>query len=240
MQRKSWLLLVCLNIFGQVSFEVASIKPHPEPITYSADARINGTLVTATASTLLDLITDAYGVRYDQISGGPGWMKTDHFDVAARAAGEKAITMDQMRQMLQSLLADRFQLKFHREMKEVPMWDLVVAKNGPKLKAFDPEGRLGGIVGNLGSMHMAVAKGTMEQLAQRLAGNGAGRPVQDKTGLVAYYSYTLDWTNGTPAFDSDARTLFDALQEQLGLKLESTKGFAEAIIIDHAERPTEN
>jgi uncharacterized protein (TIGR03435 family) len=125
-------------------------------------------------------------------------------------------------------------------MKEVPMWDLVVAKTGPKLKAFDPEGHLGGISAANGTMHMAVSKGSMEQLAQRLAGNGAGRPVRDKTGLTAYYSYTLDWTNGTPAFDSDARTLFDALQEQLGLKLESAKGSAEAIIIDQAERPSAN
>jgi uncharacterized protein (TIGR03435 family) len=242
MRRTTWLLLVCLNTFGQASFEVASIKPHPEPITYSADARSNGTLVTATASTLLDLITSAYGVRYDQVSGGPGWMKIDHFDLAARAAGETPITTNQMRQMLQSLLADRFQLKLHREMKEVPMWDLVVAKNGPKSKAFDPEGRSGGISVANGAAHMAVSKGTMEQLAQRLAGNGAGRPVRDKTGLAGYYSYTLDfeWTNGTPAIDPDARTLFDALQEQLGLRLESTRGSAEAIVIDHAERPSAN
>src|SRR6202011_1388721 len=106
------------------SFEVASIKPHPEPIEYSADAHVRGTLVTATASTLRDLITKAYGVRYDQISGGPAWIKTDHFDFAARAAGETPITTDQMRQMLRSLLADRFQLKVHHETREVPMWDL--------------------------------------------------------------------------------------------------------------------
>jgi|SRR5579872_4245072 len=242
MRRKRWLLLVCLNTFGQASFEVASIKPHPWPIEYSAGAHVRGTLVTSTASTLLDLITDAYGVRYDQISGGPGWMKANHFDLVARAAGETPITTDQMRQMLQSLLADRFQLKVHHETREVPMWDLVVAKNGPKLKAFDPEGYLDGISVANGTAHIAVSKGTMEQLAHRLSGNGAGRPVRDKTGVAGYYSYTLDfaWTNGTPAIDSDARTLFDALQEQLGLKLESTKGPAEAIIIDHAERPAAN
>ena len=242
MRRNSWLLFVCLNTFGQASFEVASIKPHSEPITYSADAHVRGALVTATASTLLDLITDAYGLRDDQISGGPGWMNTDHFDLAARAAGEAPITTDRMRQMLQSLLADRFQLKFHRQMKEVPMWDLVVAKNGPKLKPFDPEGHLGGISVANGTAHIAVSKGTMEELAQRLSGNGAGRPVRDKTGLAGYYSYILDfgWTNGTPAFDSGAPTLFDALKEQLGLKLESVKGFAEAIVIDHAERPSGN
>jgi len=239
MRRTSWLLLVCLNVYGQASFEVASIRVHPEPVTYSADARAIGNRVTATASTLLDLITDAYGVRYDQISGGPGWMKTDHFDLTARAPGE-SITPDQMRQMLQNLLADRFQLKVHSEMKEVPMWNLVIAKNGVKLKAFDPEGHLGGISVLNGSMHMAISKGTMEQLAQRLSGNGAGRPVQDRTGLTGNYSYTLDWTNGTPALDSEARTLFDALEEQLGLKLEPTKGSTEAIIIDHAGKPSAN
>jgi uncharacterized protein (TIGR03435 family) len=159
------------------SFEVASIKLHPEPITYSADASIRGSRVTATASTLLDLITDAYGVRYDQISGGPSWIKSDHYDLAAKAEGDGTITQDQLRQMLQSLLADRLQLKIHREMKEAAVYDLVVGKNGPKMKqvSADADGRMGGVVANSSGMHLTQSKGTMEQLARWLTGNGAGR-----------------------------------------------------------------
>ena len=98
MRIASCVLLVCLNTLGQ-SFEVASIKIHPEPIHVSMDARVSGTRVIATAVTLLDLITNAYGVSYDQISGGPGWIKTDHFDLEARAPGEQAVTANQMRQI---------------------------------------------------------------------------------------------------------------------------------------------
>lgn len=239
MRIASGVLLVCLNAFGQ-SFEVASIKVHPEPVQVSMDARVSGTLVRATAVTLLDLIEDAYGVAYDQVSGVPGWGKTVHFDVEARAAGERALTTDQMREMLQNLLAERFQLVIHREMKEVPMWDLVVAKGGPKLKPFDPEKNLGGILAANGTMHMTVSKGTMEQLAVRLRGNGAARPVRDKTGLTGYYSYTLDWVNGIPAPDSDGVPLFEALPQQLGLRLESSKGVVEQIVVDRAERPSAN
>jgi uncharacterized protein (TIGR03435 family) len=250
MRRTSGMLLVCLNVLGiataqppqRLTFEAASIKPHPEPITYSADPSISGTRVTATASTLLDLITSAYGVRYNQVSGGPGWIKSDHYDVAARAEGEGALTMNQVRPMLQSLLADRFQLKAHRETREVPMYALVVNKNGPKLKEVPPDvdGRMGGISATNSSMHMTVSKGTMEQLALRLSGNGAGRPVLNKTGLTGYYAYSLDWVNGTPAPDSDTPSLFTAVQEQLGLKLEPINGPTEMLIIDHAERPTGN
>jgi uncharacterized protein (TIGR03435 family) len=120
------------------------------------------------------------------------------------------------------------------------MYALVVARNGPKLMPGDPEGRLGGISVTNGMMHMAVSKGTMEQLAQRLSGNGAGRPVMDKTGLTGYYSYNLDWANGITALDSDTPSLLVALREQLGLQLEPTKGPSEMLIIDRVEKPSVN
>jgi len=241
MQKVRWLLFLSLNAFGQASFEVATIKPHPEPINFSADPSVRGSTVTGTASTLLDIITTTYGLRYDQISGGPGWIKSDHYDLVAKAPGDALITKDQMQSMLQNLLADRFQLKIHRETREVPMYALVVGKSGPKFKVSPEAEALNGVtyVSN-GSLHMKVAKGTMEQLARRLSGNGAGRPVIDQTGLTGLYSYTLDWANGTPAADSDAPSLLTAVQEQLGLKLESTKGSVEVLVIDHAEKPSAN
>jgi uncharacterized protein (TIGR03435 family) len=241
--RKSRALGVCLGFvalaYGQESFEVASIKPHPGVITFSSDPSVKGNRMTATASTLRDLITVAYHVRYDQISGGPGWAGTDHYDLEARAAGGE-IGREQMRPMLQTLLAERFQLRIHRETKEVPMYALVVSKNGPKLKESSPaEEPKGQITGDGSGIHMEVCQGTMAQLASRLSGNGAGRPVIDRTGLQGNYSFKLDWVNA-PGSESELPSLFVALQEQLGLRLEPAKGPSEVIVIDGAEKPSAN
>ncbi len=240
---RSGLLVVCLNVVGilgaQSAFDVASIKFHPGIITFSSDPKPRGNRVTATASTLIDMITTAYNVRYDQILGAPGWARSDHYDLEAKA-GDAPITMAQMRPMLQALLADRFQLQIHRETKEVPMYSLVVGKGGSKLQPPTEENRGDIRVGLDSIMHLTVSKGTMAQLAERLSGNGAGRPVMDKTGLDGTYSYKLDWINGTPGVDAAAPSLFGALEEQLGLKLEPTKGLSEMIVIDHAEKPSAN
>ncbi len=225
------------------SFEVASIKLHPGPIAFSSDSQVHGSRVTATALTLIDLITNAYGVRYDQISGGPSWVKSERYDVAAKAEGEGTITKDQLRQMLQTLLADRFQRKIHREARETPVYRLVVGKGGPKLKEAAPDAT-GGYVSrgsNTGQMRMEASKGTMEQLARQLSVT-AGRPVIDETGLTGFYKYTLDWlsANQPPDPDSDVASIFTALQEQLGLKLEPAKAAVETLVVDRAERPSEN
>jgi len=238
MRKISWLLFVCLNALGQASFEVASIKPHPGIITYSADPSPKGDRVVGVASTLIDMITTAYNVRYDQISGGPDWTKSDHFDLEAKASAP--ITRAQMRPLLQALLGERFKLQIHRETKEVPMYALVVAKGGAKLHQPNEENRGDIRVGPDAIMHLTVSKGTMAQLAERLSSNGAGRPVMDRTGLTGAYSFKLDWINGTPGIDAAAPSLFVALEEQLGLKLEPIKGPGEVIVIDHAEKPTAN
>jgi uncharacterized protein (TIGR03435 family) len=141
--------------------------------------------------------------------------------------------------MLRTLLAERFQLQVHHEMREVPMYALVVAKNGPKLKEWSPDtAPMGRITGDGSGMHMEVSKGAMAQLASRLSSNGAGRPVIDKTDLTGVYSYKLDWVNA-PGSDSELPSLVVALQEQLGLKLEAIKGMSDIIVIDRAERPCE-
>jgi uncharacterized protein (TIGR03435 family) len=224
------------------SFEVASIKFHPEPITLSSDPFARGRRVTGTASTLLDLITTAYGVRSDQISGGPNWASSDHYDIAATAEGEGTLTKEQFRQMLQTLLADRFHLRIHRETREVAAYALIIGKNGHKLKesTADASGK-NRVWGNGTTMHMEATRGTMERLASQLAGT-ARRPVVDKTGLTGYYAFKFDWipANLTPEPDSDMPSMFTAIQEQLGLKLESTKAPYEFLIIDRAEKPSEN
>jgi uncharacterized protein (TIGR03435 family) len=226
------------------SFEVASIKPHGGVITFSMDPQIRGRRVVGTASTLFDLITTAYGIRYDQIAGAPGWAETEHYDLEAKAEdGDRPLTRPELRQMLQNLLADRFQLKIHRETRDVPVYALVVGKNGPKLKAAAADATGGSSVRGkpTGVLHMETAKGTLAGLASQLSGT-AGRPVLDKTGLAGYYAYTLDWfpANRPMPPDLDVPDMFQALQDQLGLRLESTKGPVEKIVIDHAEKPSGN
>jgi uncharacterized protein (TIGR03435 family) len=195
-----------------------------------------------TAITLLDLIADAYGLRYDQIGGGPNWLGSDHFDIVAKAAGEGPLARSQAMQMLQSLLADRFQVKVHRETKEMPVYALVAGKNGAKLKESPPDAAGGTSVraGSMG-MHMEASKGTMDQLSRQLSLT-AGRPVLDRTGLTGHYTYTLDWlpANGAAPPESDIPSIFTAVQEQLGLKLEATKAPIVMLIIDRAEKPSEN
>jgi uncharacterized protein (TIGR03435 family) len=120
------------------------------------------------------------------------------------------------------------------------MYALVVYRKGPKLRESSPdEAPKGRITGDSSGMHMEVAKGTMAQLANRLSGNGAGWPVVDKTGLTGIYSYKLDWVNA-PGTDSELPPLSVALQDQLGLRLEPTKGTSEMIIIERVERPSAN
>jgi uncharacterized protein (TIGR03435 family) len=227
---------------GRTSFEVAALKFHPEPITLSADPVTRGSRVTATAVTLVDLITSAYGVRYDQITGGPAWSKSDHYDLSAKAEGEAPLTAAESRQMLQGLLAERFQLVVRRETREVPVYALVVAKGGSKMRetSADEEGdnftRTNG-----GVMHMVATRGTMERLARQLSGT-SGRPVVDRTGLKGYYAYKLEWTPANRPSEPDAEvpSLFTAIQEQLGLRLENAKGPWEMLVIERAEKPAAN
>jgi uncharacterized protein (TIGR03435 family) len=225
---------------ARTAFEVASIRLHPDPITFSADPSVHGARIVGTASTVLDVIEEAYELRGDQISGGPTWVKSDHYDIAAKAEGESPITKDELRQMLRSLLADRFQLKFHRETRETPVYELVLGKGGPKLKPPDPAGH-GFVQGTATGLHMEAPNGTMAQLTTQLSVT-AGRPVIDKTGLTEHYAFTLDWfpANRDPEPDSNVPSMFTAVQEQLGLKLESGKAQIEMFVIDHVEKPSEN
>ncbi len=228
----------------QPSFEVASVKLRKGEVTFSSGPFIRGRMVRATALTLRDLIAGAYDIRYDQISGGPSWADSDHYDIDAKAAeGEGGpLTEAQARQMMQSLLADRFQLRVHRETQEAPVYELVVGKNGPKMKpvAADAPGN-SHVMGNDKGLHMERSHGVMQELADQLSLT-AGRPVLDRTGLTGAYAYKLDWypANRIPPPDLDTPSMFTALQEQLGLRLESAKGPVEKLVIDHAERPSEN
>ena len=248
--RRLALGLVAISAWAQpLTFEVASIRPSkPGEMNWSTSTLPGGRFVS-NGATLKMLMTFAYDVREFQISGGPGWINSERFDIAASAATEKTPTDEQFNEMLRSLLADRFRLKVHQETKEMPLYELVIGPKGIKLKeAAAPSGgniRSGrGRIDAIGIPFPAMA----QVLAQIL-----GRPVIDKTGLTSRYDFTLEWAPetgqgvgvpGVPAVTavgtSDGPTIFTAIQEQLGLRLDSQRGPAEVIVIDQVERPSEN
>jgi uncharacterized protein (TIGR03435 family) len=223
-----------------VTFEVASIRPHQGDVVV-VGGQFSGPRIRLAALTLLDLVGTAYHRDGYQISGAQGWIASQRYDLLANAPGDVTPTEDNLRLMLQALLANRFQLKVHMETKERPVYALVVAKNGGKLKESTAD-QYSQTAGGSRNAHMTFAKATMQQLASNLY-YSVGRPVFDKTGLRGFYDFTLDWIpdyGGTPAADANGVDIFTALQEQLGLKLEPQKAPIEMLVIDHAEKPSEN
>jgi bla regulator protein blaR1 len=194
------------------------------------------------------LITFAYDVKDDQVSGGPGWANSESYDIVAKGDGNA--TRAQLRLMLQALLKDRFKLTLRHETKDVPIYELVVAKGGLKIQedTESPRQRMA----MTGPGKIMAQKTSLTPFAEFL-GRFAGRPVVDKTGLTSTYTFKLNWTpavgeGGLPGPpppdvappDSNGPSLFTALQEQLGLRLQSAKGPVESLVIEGAEEPTEN
>ena len=291
------------DVSHSYQFEVASIKPDKSSAQITR-MMFNPAGFNAENIRAQDIVKFAYGVEDNQIIGAPGWLNSDHYDVEAKMDSATADAVHKMneedarqarRQMFQALLADRMKLVIHRESREQPLYDLVIAKGGPKLQ----ESKLGdtypnGIKGPDGVAHSGMMRmGRGEVTGQglpissvvRLLTIQLGRTVVDKTGLTGKYDFTLNWTpdesqggmfrgpgpgpgpgsaaggaavggptpggapvaggpGAAPATDNSSRdsgpTIFTAIQEQLGLKLESTKGPVEVIVIDHIDRPSEN
>lgn len=230
------LLLACVIAPAQqpLAFEVATIKPLQGFV--NARANFSGPRVTLSGYALEGLLMDAYGVESWQLVGGPVWRDTDPFEIVAKAPGDAAPTPEQRRQLLQSLLEDRFKLKVHRETREAPVYALTVAKNGPKLTRSTATDSLY----SAGGREMKFQKRTMDFLAKQLSASARlGRPVLDKTALTGEWDFTLNFMPNPPP-DSNVPDVFTALQEQLGLRLESQKAPVEHLIIDHAEKPSPN
>ncbi len=201
-----------------------------------------------------DLIQFAYGIPNSQILGGPAWFDSTMFDIDAKSdlvvdAQIHSLPSEdaahQKKQMVQALLADRFQLKTHDETRDLPIYVLVVAKGGPN---FQPSKINGTTIDTRPTrLHIAGSDDTVAILAHQLA-QALGRVVINKTGLTGRYDLNLRWTsddqpapllNGAP--DPDAPPdIFTAIQEQLGLKLESSKGPVPVLVIDHVEIPSAN
>lgn len=223
------------------SFDVATIKqsaPNDRGFTVYSD--VGGGIGLANM-TLKDLIAFAWDVRDFQISGGPGWIDSTYYDIVAKS--QDVHGMMQLRPLVQPLLAERFQLALHKSTKELSYYALIIGKNEAKLQtsklhpssATIPEMR-GGSSGDL------TARGIpLSMLAAQFA-DDLGRPVIDETGIAGNFDINLQWTpdNAEQKSDPSRPSLFTAVQEQLGLKLESKKGPVEILVVDRVERPSEN
>jgi bla regulator protein blaR1 len=258
-------------------YEVASIKPNKSG-TNMVRLMFTPDGLSATNGTLEMLINAAYGVENSQISGAPSWLNSDKYDIEAKMDSSTADDLRKLNEddrrvarqhMLQALLAERFKLTLHRETKELPVYELVVAKDGPKFKEAKPGDTYpNGIKGPDGQSHAGMMFMTREgftaqgipisNFVQHLT-RQLGRNVVDKTGLTGKYDFTLKWTpdesqramfkgteggqpgtGATPTPESSGPSIFTAIQEELGLKLESQKGPVDIIVIDHVEKPSEN
>lgn len=261
-------------------FDVATIKP-----AAGSDGRVAFMFVPG--GIRLDgvpaqmLLRQAFNVEDDHIIGAPAWVKTKRYDLQAKVSPEDAPRLDKLKinerqAMLLPLLVERFNLKYHHETRELPGYELVVAKSGPKMKVSDiqpppprapdptsnpkPDGPGGDMPRGPRLMmrpgHLD-SQGTNMEMLSRVLSQQLSRTVTDKTGLKGNYDFTLQWTpddapppvpggadGGPPhndnASDTTGPSLFTAVQEQLGLKLESTKGMADVIVIDHIDAPSEN
>ena len=169
------------------------------------------------------------------------------YDVVAKADGDTPPTTDEFREMMQTLLVERFQLQVHRERREVPVYGLVVGKNGPKFKQSAPDASPGvSFHANGRNWEALLPKASMGDLIQLLDGNGyLGRPAMDKTGLTGTYNVQLTYTPDIPPNrrgepDPNDITIFNAVQSQLGLRLEPQKTEMEVLVVDHVEKPSGN
>jgi uncharacterized protein (TIGR03435 family) len=246
-------------------FDVISVKTnnsaaHMVQLQFTPDG------IRATNIMIEFLLRDVFGVNDDQLINAPGWAKSAAYDVEAKVAPDdvpalKNLGREQRAAMMLNILTDRFKLAYHRETRTLPEFALVVAKGGPKMKEFkDTTDENGKPRGNRMMMSGASLTATGIDIATftRLLSQRVGRPIVDKTGLAGKYSFNLEWANephdgegpggpprepgpGGPSTSGDTGpSIFTAVQEQLGLKLDSEKGAVEVIVIDHLEQPAAN
>jgi uncharacterized protein (TIGR03435 family) len=245
---------VRMALDAKPAFEVATIKPS-DPAMRQQIITLRGVEVITTNTTVHDLINLAYWLHPKQLSGEPAWTESDKFDMTGKPDAPGQPNVDQMKMMIQKLLADRFQLKFHFEKRDLPAYVIKIAKNGAKITRSqgDPKDIPGWNFGRTPSgMTMTFRNSPLSQFAPVLQ-NSMDRPVVDQSGLSERYDFTLTFTPdaaqaallGIPPFPAGdnpeaAPDLFTAFQQQLGLKLEPARAPVDVMVIDKVEKPSEN
>ncbi len=234
------------------AFEVATIKPVQPDAKAARYITMQGVnRFVEKDYTLKLLIAAAYNLNPHVISGGPDWLDSAHYDITALTPGNLRPTRDEQMGMLRKLLADRFQLSFHREPGQFSIYVLEVAKGGPKLRPTATPQAVPSLINVVypQSIRLPARNVSMADFVSMLQRAVVDRPVVDKTGLTARYDFDLEWApdesqfNGEVAAapaDANAAPLFTAIQQQLGLKLTATRGPVDALIVDKAERPSAN
>jgi uncharacterized protein (TIGR03435 family) len=218
-------------------FEVVSIKP-ADPSAVARSGQTTPAGVRAKNLRLFELILGAYHLNREQLIGGPNWIETAGWDIDARFPAGAGPA--QQNQMMQNMLADRFHLAMHRETRELPVYVLTVTKGGAKLRPGDAEGGMAA-----GPRQIRYRSANMVELAGQLS-SYLGRQVIDETHLAGQFAIDLSFAPVDPAVSPDdaaresSPSIFQALQEQAGLKLESARRPVEVLIIDHAEKPDAN
>jgi uncharacterized protein (TIGR03435 family) len=240
------------------TFDVATIKPNDSGAPNMLMLRFGANDFETRNSSLVDLVAFAYGVQARQIVGGPEWMSRERYDIKARPDIEGVPNPAQTRSLVRKLLADRFQLTFHNDKKEMSAYVLTVVKTGSKLKRteFNGPGMSFGLVPKPTGTSIPVRNTTISEFSEVLQSMVLDRPVVNDTGLTDHYDFALTFMpddsqfNGHPpvlngqapkpdAADA-APNLFEAIQQQLGLKLEAQKTAVDVIAIDHVEKPSPN
>jgi uncharacterized protein (TIGR03435 family) len=235
--------------------EVATIKPNNTDGSTMQVLTFRGRNLITVNSSLADLMMFAYSVQMKQIIGAPDWIEKDRYDINATPDVEGTPTADQVRIMIRKLLADRFQLKFHHDKREMSAFVLTVGKDGSKLKPAQPNGNLHGIgvqPARTGAM-MFANNAPIPAFTSFLQSLVLDRPVVDQTGLTGRYDLTVTFTPDDSLFNGHslgfpkpadgvepAPGLFDAIQQQLGLKLTAEKTQVDVLAIDHVEKPSAN
>jgi uncharacterized protein (TIGR03435 family) len=234
------------------AFEVATIKPSG-PEERGPRFEFQRRRFSVIHTSLNDLIRFSYGLQQRQIASGPDWVTSENYDISAEPDGEGEPSIKQWRSMVKKLMADRFQLKLHYEKRELTVYVLTVARTGAKMirSQSDPASPPGlgfGPPGNFGATNA-----TMADFAEALGQGALDRPAVDQTGLTGRFDFRLTWTpdeahfsavggsKPSPTESVDAPPdLFTAIEEELGLKLLSTKAPVDVLVIDHVEKPSAN
>jgi uncharacterized protein (TIGR03435 family) len=237
------------------SFEVSTIKPNDSGLRSMQVLTFRGRTFLTENSSLADLIMFAYRVQRQQILGAPDWIEKDRYDISATPDQEGTPNADQVRLMIRKFLADRFQMKFHHETRELSAFVLTVGKDGPKLKPSQPNGNLHGIgIQPAKSGAMLFANNSpIPAFTSFLQSIMLDRPVVDQTGLTGRYDLTITFTPDDSLFNGQplgfpkpadgveaAPSFFEAIQQQLGLKLTAEKTQVDVLSIDHVEKPSAN
>jgi uncharacterized protein (TIGR03435 family) len=241
--RLCWVILLAGGYLGaQPVFDVASVKPS-DPEAHGGWVQfLPGGRLSVENSQVTFIIQQIYSVKDYQIADAPKWISDWKYRFDIQAKGDPSASREQLRLMAQALLAERFQLKVHREPREMPVYFLVAAKKGLNLHvAKDDPPRIG--AGGIINISPGVKQGrkvAMNDFIRVLAGE-VDRPILDKTNYTEPFDFRLEWAPDSIQPGDDGRlSLFDSLQQQLGLRLEPQRAAVEVLVIDRVEKPSVN